>query len=187
MNEPWWTNRGQFRAFPYMAIEHAEIIRRAIPDHPCVVIEWGVGGSTLWFLQILPPASIYFGFDHDPIWFRKVYDAFPRLAKAGLADRSITTHFECLSTLDPLPPVLRAAHLMLIDCRDEWRAAILDMADDQQLLLPNGHVFLHDAQRPQYREAIIRYQQRHGAVSRHTDSIGVELWHGRNTPATGEA
>ncbi len=185
MQEPWWTNPGQFRAFPYMAIEHAEMIRKAIPDHPCVVTEWGMGGSTLWFLQILPPGSTLFSFEHTNHWFNVVLKAHRNMVEAGLIDPSIIFFFECIAEFDPPPSILRPAHLMLIDGESEWRAPILDMidakdmVDGKELLLPNGDVFLHDAQRPEYQDAIYHFMLRNDGIARHTDSIGVDMWHGR--------
>lgn len=181
MDEPWWTNPGQFRAFPYMAIEHAEMIRKAIPDHPCVVTEWGMGGSTLWFLQILPPGSTLFAFDYDVGWFSNVFNAYKKMFNAGLIHPSIIFYPACIAEFDPSPSILRPAHVMLIDGESEWRAPILDMVDEKKLLLPNGDVFLHDAQRKEYQGAINFFTRRNEGVTRHTDSIGVEMWHGRRS------
>lgn len=179
MNEPWWTNPGQFRAFPYMALEHAEMIREAIPDDPCVVTEWGMGGSTLWFLQILPPGSTLFAFDNQEWWFRKVFVAYEMMLDAGLIDPTILFYPECIAEFDPPASILRPAHLMLIDCESERRASILDMVDVKKLLLPNGDVFVHDAQRPEYQGAIARFTAGNKRIARHVDSIGVQMWHGR--------
>lgn len=190
MNEPWWTNPGQFRAFPYMWILHAEMIRKAIPDDPCVVTEWGMGGSTLWFLQILPRGSTLFSLEHNRKWFEMVRNAYRKMLDAGLIDPTIIFYPECITEFDPPPSILRPAHLMLIDCEHDRRAPILDMVDEKKLLLPNGDVFLHDAQRPEYQSAIDRFVRLrtvgHRAalpgnawIARDTDPSGVGMWHGR--------
>lgn len=141
----WWTNQDQFRAFPYMRITHAARLAAAAQGAHRI-LEYGAGGSTLWLAQLCPHAEL-FVVEHDAEWRQRV-------AAAGLGLRAcgIVTATIFMEAGDAFHQSLDNIDLALVDGKADDRPTML--ADAWPRLRQLGSLFLHDAERIEYQEAI---------------------------------
>lgn len=149
----WWTNQDQFRAFPYMRITHAARLAAAAQGAHRI-LEYGAGGSTLWLCQLCPHAEI-FVVEHDADWRLKV-----SAAGVGLRACQIPTATILMDAIDH--PSWDNIDLAIIDGEADERPAML--ADAWPRLRPLGSLFLHDAEREQYQEAIDQLTAQGGQI-----------------------
>jgi hypothetical protein len=147
------------------------------------MLEWGSGGSTLWFADRLPEGATLVSVDHDRQWHERLAAALGtrpgvelRLAEpARPLGRNATIDEEDAA---PLAAYLAAADgsaydLILVD--GVARNACLEKA--RELLAPGGVVFLHDAQRDWYdagKAGLIE----HGTIGSCEEYPSAILWWG---------
>ena len=138
-----WTYENQFRPFPYMIIAHAARIA-AEALGATRILEYGCGGSTVWLCILCPHAQIT-SVEHDEAWRTRTMRLWSALARAEVLLGSI-------SLIEALGDVQSNFDLVIVDGKSDERPAM--MLQGWTLLRPGGSLFLHDAQRPAYHDAI---------------------------------
>lgn len=139
------------------------------------ILEWGCGGSTVFFPRFLSECGIDFtwtSIEHNREWFNRVTEALN-------GDNRVMVHLveysgdqESLLGIDmndyvDLPARLdRRYDLILVDGRKRRRC----LFEASKLLKPGGVVFLHDAHRKYYHEGFSPYPDRH--------FLDYNLWRG---------
>lgn len=136
-----------------------EAHRRAILDR-CFegarVLEWGMGGSTVWLAEHLPRGARLVSVEHDPRWHDEVSRAVGERGhcelllreQEGPARRNATPEEEDPAGLERYIGAVDGRTFDVIVVDGVARRACLERA--RGLLAPGGIVFLHDAQRPWY-------------------------------------
>ena len=147
------------------------------------MLEWGSGGSTVYFAQQLPTGATLTSVEHDPKWFAEVRQHIGQDPRLRLLLREATGPLGANATIEeedtrPLQPFVHAADgeqfdLILVD--GNARSACLQQA--KQLLAPGGLVVLHDAQRAWYDEAKLELIE-HGHIGSCPDYPVPHLWWG---------
>lgn len=135
-------------------------------------LEWGAGGSTVYFPELLEAMAIYrwLSLEHDLEWFEKV------LKETQV--RELHTHLVLFPENDPhkqpmeqyvnYPFTTHARFdFVLVDGRKRRRCLITA----SKLLAPGGVVVLHDAEREYYHSAFEHYTAH--------ERVGDKLWIGR--------
>jgi SAM-dependent methyltransferase len=122
------------------------------------ILEWGAGGSTLYFTRFLHERGIayeWFGVDNDPAWYERV-------RKKAAGDHGIHLALYPFGRFNMLPRKERAAYVahgttlgglfdaIIVDGRERARC----LREAYTLLAPGGIVFLHDAERLRYQSAM---------------------------------
>lgn len=160
-----------------LAIVHALGPRRCV--------EWGSGGSTLAILDAAPRIERYVSIEHDPAWHGRVASLArdPRLSlhlvepdealtlKAPSREQVIAWEATAEQDEAVMQRYVRFAASLggafdfaLVD----GRARRFCLATGYELLRPGGVVVLHDAQRPQYHDALAALGPR---------PVFLEPWH----------
>lgn len=173
---------------PLMGQRHLDAIVSALPPDGRM-LEWGLGGSTLYFARHLPPGATVLSVDHDPAWARRVQDALVREAP----------HSAPRITVRACPPSVPVGQTGtdVEEREDHLVQAFLDAPGDQSfdvilvdgwarnaclrrartMLKPGGRVFLHDAQRPWYDEGKHGWVE-HGHIGSCPEYPIAHLWWG---------
>lgn len=145
------------------------------------VLEWGSGGSTVYFTDVLRFGEMpytWLSVEHNPEW-----EKVTRFHVGDAADIVLLNP----TTVDPredrslsmddyvgYPATLgRKWDLIFVDGRHR-RRCVLEAA---QLLTPRGVVFLHDADRPQYQCAFSAFRDQQILP-------GTSFWEGRTPKLT---
>lgn len=145
-----------------MGLSHLHRIINALPEGGRM-LEWGSGGSTVWFADRLPAGAELISVDHDREWHGKVAECLRGRLNVRLVLSEPTGPLGRNATIEeedvrPLRGLVHAADefagdrkfdVILVD--GYARGACLRHAG--RLLAPGGVVFLHDAQRPWYDDA----------------------------------
>jgi SAM-dependent methyltransferase len=164
------------------------------------MLEWGSGGSTVWFAKHLPANARLTTIEHDPAWHATVserlraegldaHDAVRlRLVPAtGPVGRNATEEEEDASALSAYIAAVADQRFDVILVDGVARAAC--MAAARELLNPGGVLLLHDSQRSWYDEAKQLYRA-WGVVGSCPDYPTPVLWYGGvqdRAPATSPA
>lgn len=171
---------------PLMGQRHLDAILSALPPGGRM-LEWGLGGSTLYLARHLPPGATLLSIDHDPAWARRVQDALvreapqsaaritvracPPSAPVGQTGTDIEEHEDHLVQAFLDAPAGQMFDVILVD---GWaRNACLRRA--RTMLKPGGRVFLHDAQRPWYDEGKRGWTE-HGHIGSCPEYPIAHLW-----------
>lgn len=153
------------------AEEFAQLLALLHTLAPARCLEWGSGGSTRALLEQCPFVERYVSIEHDRTWYDKV--------RSAVADPRLELHH--VPPEEPPPPRSRFRKLhQAWDARAErerpllaryvafpatlgvrfdfvlvdGRARSFCLAEGWSLLRPGGMLVLHDAQRPEYRDAL---------------------------------
>lgn len=161
---------------------HRERILKSF-SHGTRILEWGSGGSTLWFADRLPPGATLVSIDHDPAWHEQVK------ARIGKRDNVRLLLFPAIKPLgknatieeenaDSVRDYIHAMDnetfdVIIID--GVARNACLRQA--WQILSAEGVAFLHDAQRSWYDEGKSLFVE-HGTIGSCPEYPGPLLWWG---------
>lgn len=145
------------------------------------VLEWGSGGSTVWFADRLPAGAMLTSVEHDPAWHAQVARAIGRrenvrlLLKpaAGPLGRNATAEEEDPAPLQSFIHAVDGEKFDVILVDGYARSACMRAAAD--LLAPGGTLFLHDAQRPWYDQAKALFAE-DGHIGSCPDYPGPHLW-----------
>jgi len=156
------------------AVEVSQFLAAVTALQPRLALEWGAGGSTVFLLEHAPRLERLVSVEHDAAWYAKV--------RGLVADSRLELHHVPASEPEPttdrlhwftgprnrwrrraeedadllrdyvaLPARLGIAFdFVLVD----GRARCFCLAAGWRLLRPGGVMMLHDAQRPEYRQAI---------------------------------
>jgi hypothetical protein len=135
------------------------LLQQSDPSRPCDVLEWGAGGSTAHFSQVLETLGglrTWLTIDHDPVWIDRARAASPAWVEFLCVPTGGDRTRPQLWADYVAPPALngRVYDLILIDGR--MRRRCLERA---ALLLRDSlsRVVLHDAWRPYYHPAFARF------------------------------
>ena len=141
------------------------------------VLEWGSGGSTVYFTQFLKRQNIPYlwrSVEYNKGWYEKVQqelsgDKNTRLALFDVGNRSLRQRNIPMEEYIKYPSTLgEAFDLIIVDGRKRRRCLL----EADKILSPDGVVLLHDAQRKHYQCAF--------SVYRNHTFVGVYLWKGNN-------
>ncbi len=159
-------------------VELAQLLDIVLPLRPRRVLEWGSGGSTAMFLSRVPSIELLVSIENDAAWYERVREAIddprlqlflvgpnhpppsttglsPKAARAALSAFHLRCEREPELMHDYVARPKTLGHrfdLVLVD----GRARSFCIAAGWDLLEPGGVLLLHDAQRPEYKEAMLR-------------------------------
>jgi len=153
---------------PFMSRKDAQYIERALLEHknaPLRVLEWGSGGSTVYFSYFLNEHGIdyrWVSLEYNRAWYEKVKSDCannPRVSltlfetdKKSLRQRNID-----MEEYITYPHTLNTEFdLIIVDGRKRRRCLV----EAQKLLKEDGVVVLHDAWRPYYHCALCSFPDR---------------------------
>lgn len=137
---------GGLHAQPMMDAREVQALHAYLDEHrPQRVLEWGAGGSTLYWPAQYPDVR-WSAIEHDPAYYRAVSAALP--PNADLRLLPFPAYWRAEGTEGPFD-------LILVDGRERVRC--LDTA--RRLLAPGGAVLLHDCGRRRYAPAEAYYRQ----------------------------
>lgn len=141
------------------------------------ILEWGSGGSTIYFSNFLQGKGISFNWlslEYNKNWYHQVLDRAKKepnieILLFDVGNNNLNQKHTNMDEYVNYPTNLnKKFDFILVDGRKRRRCLL----DAQKLLNPNGVVFLHDAQRKYY----------HSAFKSYPDSAfkGPYLWRGKN-------
>lgn len=144
---------------PDIAPAHLEMILSDLPEEG-VMLEWGSGGSTVWFAREKPDAAHLYSIEHDKVWWEKVVgvaalhdNVFPWLIPPDTDVGPYGTHLrenpaglEAFISGTTVREVVKKADVIFIDgcARSSCLATAVHYKKKSAI------VYLHDAQRPWY-------------------------------------
>lgn len=145
------------------------------------MLEWGAGGSTVWFADHLPEGASLTSVEHDEQWLSQVAAQLGHRPNVRLLHRPATAALGRNATIEeeeavPLDSYVHAVDgerfdVILVD--GYARGACLRQA--QALLAAGGTIFLHDAQRPWYDADKARFIES-GSIGSCADYPIPHLW-----------
>ncbi len=149
----------------------------------CRILEWGSGGSTLWFADRLPEGATLISIDHDASWHKNVREKIGHRANVrlclfpptGQMGRNATIEEEDSAPVQPYVHAMDGERFDVIIVDGVARNACMEAAC--RLLNPGGTVFLHDAHRPWY-DAGKAHFLAHGTVGSCPEYPSPLLWWG---------
>jgi len=141
------------------------------------ILEWGSGGSTLYFSNFLEKSNISFDWlslEYNKNWYEEVLkrvnnNSNIKIVLFDVGNNNLNQrNIEMNEYVDYPKTLNKKFDFILVDGRKRRRCLL----EAQKLLNPNGMVFLHDAQRKYY----------HCALKNYPDSVfvGLYLWRGKN-------
>ncbi|TDJ58096.1 MAG: class I SAM-dependent methyltransferase [Planctomycetota bacterium] len=165
---------------------HREAILKHL-DSGARMLEWGSGGSTVWFADRLPDAAQLTSVEHDRQWHETLSAAIGERSNVRLLLAEPANPLGRNATIDEENPAPLAAYLGAADgatydvivVDGVARGACLERA--RELLAPGGVVFLHDAQRDWYdagKAGLIE----HGTIGSCEEYPSPILWWGGVAP-----
>jgi tRNA A58 N-methylase Trm61 len=147
------------------------------------VLEWGMGGTTVWLAERLPPAATLTSIEHCPKWFYSVEKQIGKMQSVRLLLREPTGVVGRNATKEeenekPLWSYIRAVN------GEEFDVIIVDgyarsacLKEAKKMLSSKGVVFLHDSQRDWYDQAKSIFNEL-GNLGSCPDYQGPHLWWG---------
>jgi len=122
--------------------DELEVMERILEElKPKRCLEWGAGGSTLYFPRKYEFIKLWFSIEHNMEWFEKLKSKVPTNVELFLA-KDIEEYV--------LYPVQEGKfNFIFID--GKWRRLCMYVAS--KILDENGLCLLHDSSRPRYRPA----------------------------------
>jgi len=136
------TIKGRYKLnypMPYVMSDELEIIEKIIEAlKPKKCLEWGAGGSTLYFPRKYDFITLWLSIEHDRKWFARLKSRITSNVKLVLAE-NVEEY-----VLYPM----KESNFDLIFIDGRWR--ILCMLVAPKILSKNGICLLHDSSRPQY-------------------------------------
>jgi hypothetical protein len=156
------------------------------------MLEWGAGGSTVWFANHLPAGATLTSVEHDPKWFQAVQERLGSVPNVRLLLREATGRLGANATIEEEDPRHLQSFIHAVD-GEEFDVIVVDgnargdcLRQAQSLLAPGGVVLLHDAQRAWYDDAKKIFQE-HGHIGSCADYPSPHLWWGSNVEIRGPA
>jgi len=158
----WRRLQARFPKAPYMSDRDVQAIANVLSERqPSRVLEWGAGGSTVYWPRQFPFIRQWISVEHD-----RLYAYTIRLrAPANVKMRILKPPAYWLS-------IQGQYDLILIDGR--WRVECAAVAHD--LLAPGGCVLLHDAYRPRYAAIEAMFGSRQALTQGCSAGSGVVLF-----------
>jgi glycosyltransferase involved in cell wall biosynthesis/GT2 family glycosyltransferase len=167
-----------------MGAAHAEKILEHIPDEGRL-LEWGMGGSTIYFSKHLPVGAEMYSIDHQRVWAEQVSghvgENCTLILKEGKTGGNATADEE--DPADLWEYIKAADELGKFDCiLIDGVARVHCATQAQKLLKKNGVIFLHDAQRWWYEGFKAQYEKL-GEIESCDDYPEPTLWWGKKPEA----
>jgi SAM-dependent methyltransferase len=131
---------------------------------PARVLEWGGGGSTLYWPEHYPDIK-WVTIEHDLAW----YD----ILRAKAAPSVTMLHLVPPDLYRITPAAIGTFDLIIVDCKT-WRVECLDNA--RNLLRPGGVVLLHDFAHPKWARGHEYYAERVQLAEPHGKRRGLMLF-----------
>ena len=157
---------------PQMGLAHREVILSRLPENGHM-LEWGAGGSTLWFREHLKEGQHLTTIEHNATWAKRIGGCLLFETDLPIASQKAEIH------PGGEPPYLWSHDFVagydVIVVDGVLRNACLHRAT--ALLNPGGHIFLHDAQRDWYPDGKAFWHWIH-KYKPCVDYPGPELWEG---------
>ncbi|EXI67260.1 MAG: putative O-methyltransferase [Candidatus Accumulibacter adjunctus] len=157
------------------------ILKSFFPN--CRILEWGSGGSTLWFADRLPAGATLTSIDHDPVWHERVQARLGARGNVRLMVCPPSASMGQNATVEEEDPGPVQGYIHAMDA-ETFDVILVDgvarnacMAAARRLLRPGGAIFLHDAHRPWYDEGKSLYFA-YGTVGSCPEYPGPLLWWG---------
>jgi hypothetical protein len=151
------------------------------------ILEWGSGGSTLWFADRLPDGASLTSIEHDRDWYSRVRRCIGERSNVqlllceptGPVGVNATIEEENPSSLENYINAVSSTKFDVIIVDGVARVSCMERA--QVMLKPGGTVFLHDAHRDWYDEGKSLFIE-HGTIGSCSDYPGPLLWWGGLEP-----
>lgn len=164
---------------PQMSSEETAVMERILSSYgPHLdVLEWGSGGSTVYFAQFLRDEGISYtwtSIEYNRIWHERIShvvrdDKCVDLVLFDVGNTELRQRYTSMEEYITYPATLGKKYdVILVDGRKRRRCLL----EARNLLKPDGVVFLHDARRTYY----------HCAFSAYPDSqvlLWTGLWQGK--------
>lgn len=130
-----------FKPVPFMAYEEVQILDTLLQERkPKVCLEWGSGGSTVYFPETHPSLTLWRSLEHDGDWYNALQDhGYPDTVNLLLIPERVYW----------LPDILQEATYDFILIDGIERVKCMEQAG--RLLMPGGFVVLHDSGRMRYK------------------------------------
>jgi hypothetical protein len=151
------------------------------------ILEWGSGGSTLWFADRLPEGATLTSIDHDTTWHDRVKAKIGSRENVRLLVFPPSKPIGQNATLEEENPVPVQEYIHAMD-GESFDVILVDgvarsscMETAVGLLRAGGRIFLHDAQRPWY-DAGKSLFNAHGTIGSCPEYPGPTLWWGGLEP-----
>jgi hypothetical protein len=141
------------------------------------ILEWGSGGSTIYFSNFLEEKRIQYtwlSLEYNKQWYQKVFERIKnnsniKMILFDVGNNNLRQRNDEMNEYVEYPKSLeKKFDFILVDGRKRRRCLL----EAQKLLNPGGVVFLHDAQRKYY----------HCVLGNYSDSFFIcpHLWRGKN-------
>lgn len=144
---------------PWMQPEQIELIEKILASfgkERIDVLEWGAGGSTVYFPALMEKKGVDYSWlsvEHNAKWFARMEKALRNNKKVKLklfkVNRKTATPQDYDDYVSYPAFLQRSFDFILVDGRQRARCLMLAAS----LLKPGGIVFLHDAERERYHHA----------------------------------
>lgn len=165
---------------------HRERILKFITPN-CHVLEWGSGGSTLWFADRLPAGATLTSIEHDTAWHENTQRRIGKRQNVQLLLCPPSGSLGRNATIDEEDPTHLHKYIHAVDGRKfdvilvDGVARVACMEHAREILSPGGVIFLHDAHRPWYDSGKALFFE-HGTVGSCPEYPGPLLWWGGLEP-----
>lgn len=153
----------------------------------CRVLEWGSGGSTLWFSDRLPNGATLTSIDHDVRWHETTCRNIGQRHNVQLLLCPPDGPLGRNATIDEEDPTYLHEYIHAVDDSKfdvilvDGVARVACMEQAKKLLSRNGVIFLHDAHRPWYDSGKALFHD-HATVGSCPEYPGPMLWWGGLEP-----
>ena len=165
---------------------HRERILKSIKSN-CRILEWGSGGSTLWFADRLPTGATLTSIDHDTAWHENTLRRIGKRVDVRLLLCPPRAPLGQNATIEEEDPTHLQEYLHAVDGSRfdvilvDGVARVACMEQARELLSPGGVIFLHDAHRPWYDSGKALFFE-HGTIGSCPEYPGPLLWWGGLEP-----
>lgn len=147
-----------------------KLLNRRLNGH-LECLEWGVGGSTLYFPRLLEKHGVpyrWLAIEHDPKWIRDVAaHGRPENVSFALFETANPRLEPMIGYVDYPLSVGRRFDFVFVDGRKRRRCLLTA----SKVTAPGGVVILHDAKREYYHSSFAEFT--------HGERVGDDLWIGR--------
>lgn len=151
------------------------------------MLEWGSGGSTLWFADRLPAGATLTSIEHDTAWHNYTQRRIGRRQNVELLLYPPSGPIGRNATVEEENPEYLQDYIHAVDGKQydvilvDGVARVACMEQARELLSPGGVIFLHDAHRTWYDSGKALFFE-HGTVGSCPEYPGPILWWGGLEP-----
>lgn len=147
----------KIKTMPWMGFRHTAQLGEYVAKAKSI-LEWGCGGSTLWMAQIATGTVV--SIEHNEAWRDAILHCL----------RQLDNEYHTLAVMPDVVAGNMADGFVSLIAKDfdlvfvDGIARPACMVESWKILLPGGHLFLHDSERPQYDEAKAKLIELGGVV-----------------------